>query len=278
MIMTHYTKAPLPFVGQKRNFIKHFKQALNHIPADGAGWTIVDAFGGSGLLAHIAKHVKPAARVIYNDFDGYAERLRHIPDTNRLRKILVDLLSDYPRDKHIDKATKSKVVNAIQAFKGYKDLGCLRSWLLFSSNQAGTMTEFLGKHMYNCIRQTDYPDAYNYLKGLEIVSQPFQTLLPQYTSQKNTLLVLDPPYVSTLQSMYKNASYFGMVEFLRLVHMVRPPFVFFSSSRSEFMDYLDFIKYNRPDEWAVFDGLTHVSIEASMGKNKKYEDNMVFKF
>ncbi|WP_199901439.1 DNA adenine methylase [Neisseria animaloris] len=278
MSMTHYTKAPLPFVGQKRNFIKQFKQVLNHIPADGAGWTIVDAFGGSGLLAHVAKHVKPAARVIYNDFDGYADRLRHIPDTNRLRKKLTELLASYPRDKHIDKATKSKVVDVIESFDGYKDLGCLRSWLLFSSNQAGTMAEFLGKNMYNCIRQTDYPDAEYYLKGLEIVSQPFQTLLPQYTSQPDTLLVLDPPYVSTLQGMYANQNYFGMVEFLRLIHMVRPPFVFFSSTRSEFMDYLDFIKENRPDEWAVFDGMEHVSYTASVSTRAKYEDNMVFKF
>ncbi|MBF0803898.1 MULTISPECIES: hypothetical protein [Neisseria] len=63
------------------------------------------------------------------------------------------------------------------------------------------MAEFLDKHMYNCIRQTDYPDVDGYLKGLEIVSQPFQTLLPQFTEQPNTLFVLDPPYVSTLQGM-----------------------------------------------------------------------------
>lgn len=276
--MTHYTKAPLPFVGQKRNFIKPFKQVLNHIPADGAGWTIVDAFGGSGLLAHVAKYAKPAARVIYNDFDDYAERLRHIHDTNRLRRILAELLSDYPRNKHIDKTTKAKVIDAIQTFDGYKDLNCLRSWLLFSSNQVGTMAELFNKSMYHCIRQTDYPDAENYLKGLEIVSQPFQTLLPQYTAQPNTLLILDPPYVSTLQGMYANQNYFGMVQFLRLMDMVRPPFVFFSSTRSEFMDYLDFIKDNRPKEWAVFEGLQHISYAASISKKAKYEDNMVFKF
>ena len=51
-----YAKAPLPFTGQKRNFLKLFKQVLNdHIPGDGDGWTIVDAFGGSGLLSHTAK-------------------------------------------------------------------------------------------------------------------------------------------------------------------------------------------------------------------------------
>ncbi|EFX90475.1 hypothetical protein HMPREF0027_2471 [Actinobacillus ureae ATCC 25976] len=43
-------------------------------------------FGGSGLLSHTAKRKKPLARVIYNDFDGYAERLKHIKNANKLRQ------------------------------------------------------------------------------------------------------------------------------------------------------------------------------------------------
>ncbi|MGY4700511.1 hypothetical protein ACVND7_12940, partial [Avibacterium paragallinarum] len=62
--MRHFNQAPLPFVGQKRLFLNAFKQVLNeHIPDDGEGWTIVDAFGGSGLLSHVAKRIKPKARV-----------------------------------------------------------------------------------------------------------------------------------------------------------------------------------------------------------------------
>ncbi len=69
-----YTQAPLPFIGQKRNFIKQFISILNdNIKTDGEGWTIVDVFGGSGLLAHVSKNIKPEARVIYNDYDRYIE-------------------------------------------------------------------------------------------------------------------------------------------------------------------------------------------------------------
>jgi len=47
----NFKQAPLPFVGQKRNFLNHFKAILNEqIPGDGDGWTIVDTFGGSGLF------------------------------------------------------------------------------------------------------------------------------------------------------------------------------------------------------------------------------------
>ena len=82
-----YSKAPLSFIGQKRNFIKAFRHIINaNIIDDGEGWTVVDVFGGSCLLAHNAKHLLPKATVIYNDFDGYVDRLNYIEDTERLRQ------------------------------------------------------------------------------------------------------------------------------------------------------------------------------------------------
>ena len=83
----HHKTAPLPFTGQKRMFLRHFEKILkDNVPNDGEGFTVLDVFGGSGLLAHNAKRILPKATVIYNDFDGYAERLTHINDTNRLRQ------------------------------------------------------------------------------------------------------------------------------------------------------------------------------------------------
>ncbi|MFN3564223.1 MAG: hypothetical protein ACK4V8_07230, partial [Moraxella osloensis] len=62
-----YSKAPLSFIGQKRNFIKAFRHIINANIIDyGEGWTVVDVFGGSGLLAHNAKYLLPKATVIYN--------------------------------------------------------------------------------------------------------------------------------------------------------------------------------------------------------------------
>ena len=274
----HHTKAPLPFVGQKRYFIKHFKAALGNIPDDGADWTVIDVFGGSGLLAHVAKRTKPAARVIYNDFDGYADRLRSIPDTNRLRDRLAAILDNKPREKRLDKDTKSAVVRAIENFDGRKDLNCLRSWLLYSGKEAPTLERLYKETMYNCLRRSPYPEAADYLDGLEITNESFETLLPEYAGQKNTLLVLDPPYVCTQQGMYANKAYFGMIPFLILTAMVRPPFVFFSSTRSEFAAYLDYLRRHRPQEWAKWEGFEHVKITGGISKTVRYEDNMIYRF
>lgn len=68
--------APLPFMGQKRMFAKHFIEVIRQYPADRV---FVDLFGGSGLLSHLVKHHHPESRVIYNDFDNYRQRIENIP-------------------------------------------------------------------------------------------------------------------------------------------------------------------------------------------------------
>ena len=136
MALNIHKQAPLPFVGQKRRFIATFAALLDsNIPGDGAGYTIVDAFGGSGLLAHIAKRTKPAARVIYNDYDGYTARLTHIDDTNRLRRIIGDLTGHLPRNKPIPPSDREPVRRAIRDFDGYRDIDCLSTGCSFPANR-----------------------------------------------------------------------------------------------------------------------------------------------
>lgn len=274
-----YTQAPLPFTGQKRRFLSHFKTLLNqHLDGDGAGWTIIDAFGGSGLLAHTAKRCKPAARVIYNDFDGYAERLAHIPDTNRLRRIIADLLQHQPSKAKLSDAVKKTVETTINSFGGYLDLDCLTTWLLFSGRTAHDLSELHHQDFYNRIRQRDYPTADDYLDGLEIVSQPYHELLPPHLDDPKTLLVLDPPYVCTQQGSYRKAGYFGMVQFLRLMRLVRPPFVFFSSTRSELLEYLDLVISDKMEGWERLTGYQKISLTTHINQQAIYEDNLVYRF
>lgn len=274
-----YRKAPLPFTGQKRNFLKLFKQVLDeHIPGDGEDWTILDAFGGSGLLSHTAKQSKPAARVIYNDYDGYSARLQRIPDINRLRHLLAGLLAPVPRSKLVPPVIKAAIVAAIRSFGGYIDLDCLVSWLLFSGNTAADLDELCRKTMYNCISLSDYPEAQDYLQGVEIVGQSYRELLPQHIGNPRTLLVLDPPYVCTQQGNYRKAAYFGMVEFLRLMAMVRPPFVFFSSTRSELPAYLDLVAELRLPGWERFAGSQTLTVSSTINRNSSYDDHLIYKF
>lgn len=261
-------------------FLKHFENALNeNIEGDGDGWTIIDTFGGSGLLSHTAKRIKPKARIIYNDFDGYAERLKHIDDINGLRKQLyVAVDNTTPKNQRMPKELKSECIRIIQEFDGYKDLNCLASWLLFSGNQVGSFDDLFNKDFWHCIRQSDYPQADGYLEGVEVIQESFHTLLPKYSDNPRALFVLDPPYLCTRQESYKQATYFDLIDFLRLINITRPPYIFFSSTKSEFVRFIDYMQEDKVDNWQAFENANRIVVNATASCSGKYEDNMVYKF
>ena len=96
--MKNYTSAPLPFMGQKKRFIREFRKALREFDH---ATVFVDLFGGSGLLSHVTKRERPDARVIYNDFDDYHVRLENIKRTNALLHDIRSIVGDYPTAKRL---------------------------------------------------------------------------------------------------------------------------------------------------------------------------------
>lgn len=121
----------MPFVGQKRLFVNLFIDLLKeNIPADGAGWTVVDAFGGSGLLAHAAKHTLPEARVIYNDFDGFARRIALIPTANALRRELYAITQDLPKKGRIADTDKARMLAVVGRYPPLSAAGADRGKLV----------------------------------------------------------------------------------------------------------------------------------------------------
>lgn len=272
-----FKQAPLPFIGQKRNFIRSFCEVLNdNIQGLGEEWTIVDAFGGSGLLSHHAKRLKPHARVIYNDFDNYAQRLKHIDDTNRLRRQLVEVLKNTPSRNAIDNKTLSLIIETINNFDGFVDIDCLVAWLLFSGRQAESLNQIYTQPvLYNRLRKSDYPDAKDYLTGVEVVSKSFDELLPEYVNNEKTLLILDPPYLFSEQRGYRKAKDFGLVSFIKLMELIRPPFIMFSNNRSEILDYFDY-QVKRNDE--RFLNYKHTTYSITLNRQRNYKDNLIYKF
>lgn len=274
-----YSKAPLPFVGQKRFFLKQFRALLDEcISGDGEGWTIIDAFGGSGLLSNNAKFCKPKAHVVFNDFDGYRTRLDSISDSNRLRRLLATVLADEPRHKKLNQSAKLKVKNILDSFDGVIDMRAVSTWLLFAGNHVNSLDELYTKTLYNTVRKSDYAIADDYLTDIEVVCQSFNQLLPAHVHKSKTLLLLDPPYVCTEQGMYANANYFGMVQFLELMRFVRPPYIFFSSTRSELLDYMHFIEKYEADDWKRFGGFGRLSFNSTINNTSSYEDNLIYRF
>lgn len=127
-----YLSAPLPFVGQKRMLAKEFMKVLEQYPD---GTLFVDLFGGSGLLSHITKSLKPHSTVIYNDFDNYRFRMKHIPQTNQLLADIREMVGNsVPRHKIIKGELRERIFSRIEQEEnstGYVDFITLSSSILF---------------------------------------------------------------------------------------------------------------------------------------------------
>ena len=270
-----YSSAPLPFVGQKRNFAKEFKKVLSQF-SDGT--TFVDLFGGSGLLSHIAKHEKPNSKVVYNDFDGYRLRLEHIPQTNKLLAELRIIVRDFPRHKAIIGEARERVFDCLREHQeryGYLDFITISSSIMFSMKYKLSIAEMRKEALYNNVRTTDYPSCDDYLDGLTIVSADYKDVFNQYKDTPNVVFLVDPPYLSTEVGTYK--MYWRMADYLDVLNVLQGhSFVYFTSNKSSIIELCDWMGRNRtlgnPFEQAV-----RVEFNAHMNYNASYTDIMLYK-
>ncbi len=69
-----------------------------------------------------------------------------------------------------------------------------------------------------------------------------------------------------------------MVDFLYLMSLTRPPYIFFSSTKSELLEYMNYLQKLDGEDWQRLGGFEKVSIRAHLNHNVSYEDNMLFKF
>lgn len=239
--MIQYTTAPLPFAGQKRRWLKQLEPIIRLLPSN---TTFVDLFGGSGLVSRLCKDIHPAARVIYNDYDNYSERLRHIAETEQLRQDIVSILAPIKHNARVPDEYKTLVLRVIQAHQDryhYVDWITLSGWLLFTNNFAYSLEDLASRGFYAHPSRTALSDAdasERYLRGLEIVSVDYRELLSAYKDVSNTILILDPPYLSTECSGYRGSSW-SCDDYLDLLtSMPTNNYLYFSSTKFDFVPFL----------------------------------------
>lgn len=225
---TKFNKAPLPFLGQKRNFVKTIRTL------DLASHTVIDLFGGSGLLSHTIKEQNPSARVIYNDFDNYHSRLDQVSATEALRLSLKILLGDIPKDTRPDPDLKAAIIDAIKRSES-TDWITISSWLLFSGNYAHSFEALVSKSWYLRIPSSPICAA-GYLDGVERSRADFRDLIDQFSGTSNVMFVADPPYIMTNQSGYLNKDnhLFRLKDSIDLIKRLQDKkAIYFSSPKSE---------------------------------------------
>lgn len=272
-----YKTAPLPFQGQKRNFVEPFANMLKELGKKQQIKIVVDLFGGSGLLSHTAKRVLPGCKVIYNDYDGFSGRLRNVEHTNELLTDIRVILRDYPKEKRISEAYKSVVVSRIEKEEksGFVDYITLSSSLLFSANYVTSFDELKASTLYNNVKQNNYDvNAANYLSGLDIVKSDYLELFNQYKDIPGVLFIVDPPYLTTDTKTYLSDQYWKLADFLNVINVLNESnYVFFTSNKSSLIELCEWLSenhnINNPFENAVLK--TH---ETRLNPQSKYIDMM----
>lgn len=240
---------------------------------------VVDLFGGSGLLAHIAKRVSPNSRVIYNDYDNYSQRLAHISQTNRLLNYFRNLLKDYPKDAKINGKMRDIILSKLRTenTSGHVDWITLSASLRFSMRYANDYNEFTTGTLYNKIKMANYV-ADDYLDGLEVVRADYSELCRQYRNKNRVLFIADPPYLSTDVSTYNSAEYWKLKDYLNvLTELSGLNFVYFTSSKSQIIELCEWMDENEGKVRNIFKGATVQTAKSPTTGTTSYEDIMLYK-
>lgn len=269
-----YLSAPLPFVGQKRKFAKHFIDVIKQYPD---GTVFVDLFGGSGLLSHITKYTHPGSRVIYNDFDGYRLRIANIPRTNALLDRIRAVVSDLPRDKPITGETRDKIFMMLEQEEreaGYLDFITLSSSLMFSMKYKMSIPEMQKEALYNNVRKTGYAECPEYLDGLEITSCDYRELFDRFKDVPGVVFLVDPPYLSTDVGTYR--MYWRLADYLDVLSVLAGHnFVYFTSDKSCLVELCEWMGRN-PSLGNPFERCRRHELKTTMNYNAGYTDIMLF--
>lgn len=269
-----YLSAPLPFMGQKRMFAKEFIKVLEHFPDS---TVFVDLFGGSGLLSHITKCIRPDAVVVYNDFDDYRRRLTNIRDTNLLLADLRKIVGGIPRNKRITGEERERILERIEKEereRGYVDYITLSSSLMFSMKYALSLKEMKKQSLYNTIRKTDYAEAEDYLEGLTVTREDYKEVFNRYKDVPGVVFLVDPPYLSTDVGTYNMC--WRLADYLDVLTVLQGrSFVYFTSDKSAIVELCEWIDLN-PLAGSPFKKCKKAEFSAHMNYNTKYTDIMLY--
>lgn len=265
--MSILKKSVLPFRGNKRIWYNKFKEIITKLEYENL--TVVDVFGGSGLLSHWVKQLKPNYQVIYNDFDNFTQRLEHMNETEMIRKRLYEIIDNNatvtdnakgPFNKTCCDLIRKELIKIKSDYPDYVDYITISSWLCFSATKPDSLDAILSKKKYYRGPPKTELKRYDYLNNVEVIhkdaSDPeeFINYINSIKQNENVIYILDPPYLYTESSGYANykKEYFDLKANINLfywfIHKI--PCLFFTSTKSGLIESYNITTklYNVNDE------------------------------
>lgn len=225
-------QAPLPFVGQKRYFVKkiyEYFKSLDYKPGK-----VVDCFGGSGLLSNLFKQMYPEAEVVYNDYDNYMGRVEQVANTNKVLEECRKILAKHNIEPKARITEPAKI--ELEEYLNTVDWNETDRNTVYVNFSLGGLSDRNTLYI-NKLRQSDYVHNEEYCRGCKIVTCDYEELI----QDDRALYILDPPYIQTNSNTYKN--WFSIADFLKLYERIKnlDNFILFTSYRSGAYDVLNYL-------------------------------------
>lgn len=172
---------PIPYVGSKKLWVNELSAIAEKLPHKAR---VLDAFGGSGLCAHVFKSTRPDLVVTTNDADGYIKKM--LPHAAAFRRWF---------DRNADKEIWSD-----------RELKSLSAAMEDSTIAKRIFDDMLRVHATKPGSVDRKPDQANhrltlgsppedYLKGVKIIKMIWSPANPIPAADYD-FLILDPPYNS----------------------------------------------------------------------------------
>lgn len=270
-----YKSAPLPFMGQKRYFVRAFSEMLGTVEEQID--TVVDLFGGSGLLSHTAKAILPGCKVVYNDYDGYTERLAHVEQTNEILMAIKNRLTALEPNQRLTDRERADVLAIVADYErrlGYVDIMTIGRSVLFSGKWVKTFEELRKHTMYNRVKPGGY-DCAGYLDGLEVVHMDYRELFDRHKGNSRALFVLDPPYLTTEVGQYEN--YWRLTDYLDVLKLTKgTKYIYFTSDKSQITELCNWLVCEFGAAAPLYGALAQVRTN-TLNYQAKFNDMMITK-
>lgn len=126
----------------------------------------------------------------------------------------------------------------------------------------------------NNTKQTSYC-CNGYLDGLEIVKSDYRDLFAQYKETPGVVFLVDPPYLSTEEGVYK--CYWRLRDYLDVLRVIdRQPYIYFTSNKSNILELIDWMQSNNI-HGNPFAGANRRELHVTLNHTSKYTDIMLYR-
>lgn len=272
-----FKSPPLPFQGNKTHWRKIITDIMNNIKGDCSDYVFVDLFGGSGIVSHWVKHLKPESIVIYNDFDNYCDRLNKIDETNEQLREIRKIMNDEKENDKLPKEKKNKIMKYLKTLKD-PDLLTLECNFLFAHGGCSytqSIDDLKYRSFYCKMRKSDIKNNVDeYLKGLIITHKDWKELYDETKEKyknKEIVYIMDPPYLYADKSGY-NAKYWKLADTILLLKALyeMDKFMFFNGDKSGFYEFFEVVNSlsSNPISYSIINKDANQPLTS---KSKRYE-------